>query len=494
MKNSYQKIIEGYLKSRGPCLSSELAKYLQTTTRCSVQAARQAVYRLENPINKLKGINFQDAQKFVYLSEHFGSAKFREKLIEMLIIHRTAAGRAILAINSRGGFIRKSDFDAIACAPILNLSGQLKSSVVRDQLIKNNLLMEETYDGTEYYRIFDSTSSNLIAHVEQRISDLLLKKCAEWALRVGFTSKNSGRLRGSKDVPQFGLFAWDYTSPTFLHGLRQWKSKKKISGFFAVDVLVKQDPIVPRDLAAYFHKIEVIQSQKNSKRFIPALIHLGMEEELLMNVRDRGIMCLEPRSFGDPQLADIIKELLRFLENARQFFGDQDRLNLLIAKMLTTDFGRLLNLPGPLFQIIVAFLYKCEGHLIETGKMISSSESEAEIDVYVLTNSREIIAIETKGYKKGKELNLDEVEKWISERRPRIIKWFQINYQSQGYTLRFEFIISSKFSDPQLKRLNTHASHSYRNFPITFLDIKHVISMANKYKQYEIVKGLNEHF
>lgn len=493
---SYQQIAVQHLMKHGPCLSGDLARHLQKIKKCNIESARMAVSRLGHPIKKLKGINFKDAQKFVYIERHFAGFEYKANLTYELKENNTAAGRALQAIEARG-FIRENEFPIAAGSPINDIKKQLRDKIVLKQLTENQLLIPQVLsNGTTILLTDDSDFDPITANVKLNVTDLLLKKCSEWAIRIGFSSENTSVIRKeNKPLPQFGLFAWDMTSPTYLNGLRQWEKDTLKPGFFAADAIISYNELTLKDLAAFKSKIEIIRSQKGMARFIPALIHLGMNKEALQELRSMGVMCLEPKSFGDEDLGRLILEVLSFFENMKTFFGDPERLNQLVSTMLTTEYGRLLNLAGPLYQMILALLYKTEGYYLEPGKKVEYGGEKAEIDIFVQSTGKKIISVETKGYNKGKKPNVNEIESWLAIKRPRIIKWYEANFRKLGYDgLSFEFVISSTFSKEDLTKLNDIASKSYKNYPVRFLDINYVHNLASKHRLSEISKNLLDYF
>lgn len=488
------------LKTNGPMLTGDLAKIIAKKNKSSLGAATTAVSRLRHPILKLKGLSFLDNQKYVYLEEQFPNQKFQETLKHHLVKQNLAAGRALNAITARGGIIREREFSIICGAPSKNLKKQLRDMTVLRQLLDSKLIKTDITATGEKILCDTSVLSDLKTHgIFFALSDILIGKCSEWCLRVGFTSSGikSNRLTSSKDLPQFGLFNWDIVSPTYLHGLKTFnrKTNKIESGFFAADAIISANILKKSDLSAFKSKIEIIKSQRGMKPFIPAIIHLGMEEEALKELRSLGVMCLEPKSFGDPKLGDIIKELLLFLTNNTIFFKDQPRFEELIKKLLSHDYGRLLNLPGPLFQMTLAFLYKQQGHFVDYEKKILAASGEAEIDLFVITTHHELISIETKGFKQGKRLDVKEVCDWIENKRPRIIEWCKNNYKDSKYQpVKFQFIISSKFDPTDLKTIQDKADSSYKNHPVEFLDIQYAKNLAKSFQQQQIISCLDEHY
>ena len=104
--------------------------------------------RATTPVNKLKGINFPNNEKFIYLDDHFGKNQFIENLYLTLVKSKTAAGRALCGLGSRDGAIPKYLFSKVAGSTVFKTKGQLLTEKVLDQLNANSLI--HTFNDYEY--------------------------------------------------------------------------------------------------------------------------------------------------------------------------------------------------------------------------------------------------------------------------------------------------------------------------------------------------------
>jgi uncharacterized protein YuzE len=493
-----QKICEKILRSKGPMLTGELATALLAETgKDNINAARQAVYRLSHPIKKIENISFDDNQKFIFLKEQEDLGPFRRTLISKLVEHRTAAGRAILALRAKKQ-IFKEHFPIIAGVSHLTLGKNLNSEEVYKQLEENKLIIETIMPNEKVVISVagDETATIFSFEILNAIEKLILEMCKEWALRIGFGSTNKLKTKNEElPLPDFGFFSWDLCGASYLIGLKTYdEGGEPIPGGFFADVYLKSEELKKGDLESYLNKVFALKKQRGS-RYLPALIHQGMSLELIMDLRNIGIMCLEVRSFGDKKVGELVSELILLVNNIRSVVGDEEKLSSILDKMLSKEYGRLLNLPGPLFMMTVAYLYKHEYSSVVPNEIVASKHGKAEIDVFVRQNHRDIIAIECKGYKADKRLDMAEIEEWIDTKRPKIIEWYRSVSQAAGYqSLKFQFIISSKFTEDELKHLRTLADNAYKQFPVEFLDINYVVGLAKKHKLTKVVEGLKENF
>src|SRR5438552_3054697 len=97
-------LITHFLKTHGPTLSSRIVESLikQGLTR---ETARQRVSRAGGVVKRLVGIQFPNRERFLFLQDDFGKPEFRDNLADALQQSRTSYGRALVALESRGGAV-----------------------------------------------------------------------------------------------------------------------------------------------------------------------------------------------------------------------------------------------------------------------------------------------------------------------------------------------------------------------------------------------------
>ncbi|MFJ5391142.1 hypothetical protein ACIPUF_09940 [Pectobacterium sp. CHL-2024] len=73
-------IVEQLLKEGGPCLSTELARFLVDQHNLSPEAARQRISRQVAPVKRLAYLKFTRNARFMYLQDQYGSPWFWDRL------------------------------------------------------------------------------------------------------------------------------------------------------------------------------------------------------------------------------------------------------------------------------------------------------------------------------------------------------------------------------------------------------------------------------
>ena len=121
--------VEQILQSFGPMLSSQLVDKIIEIDKISKVAARKRVSRVITPVNRLRGSNFPNNEKFIYLDDHFVKSQFIENLYLTLVKSNTAAGRALCGLGSRNGAFPTILFPKIAGSTVISKQFQTKPKV-----------------------------------------------------------------------------------------------------------------------------------------------------------------------------------------------------------------------------------------------------------------------------------------------------------------------------------------------------------------------------
>src|SRR5687768_547625 len=111
--------IEDLLRRTGPALSSTLVERI-VGTGISPQAARQRLSRAGGAVKRLKGVNFPNREKFLFLADQFTELRFRENLSKTFQQTGSAFGRAISGLKCRGGAVRTVHFPIATGLPTRN--------------------------------------------------------------------------------------------------------------------------------------------------------------------------------------------------------------------------------------------------------------------------------------------------------------------------------------------------------------------------------------
>ncbi len=234
-------VVERYLKSHGPCLSSEVSEYLVNDLKLTRVAARKRVSRAAGEVRRLAYITFPRRARLIYLQQEFGSPLYWERLIKALLQTNSAYGLAIAAIRQRGGLIPVEHF-AIMCGAPLKQARHLSPDTIFLRLNKAGLLEKTDVSGLgECISLIQSAEyyDSMVADVRARLitEEFLLIAIRDWVRKLGIVSYNKVETRQRESQPKVGTFAWDLTAPCYLGFMVKFGKNGSVKpGFVACDV------------------------------------------------------------------------------------------------------------------------------------------------------------------------------------------------------------------------------------------------------------------
>jgi len=431
------------LSQMGPSLSADIVHKL-SKNGVSEAAARQRISRARD-VRRLDGITFPNRAQFLFLPEHAGKKAFFENLISALTNNRTSCGRALVALQARGGAVPLAHFPTASGLPVENAKGQLSSSTVLEQLSKVGLVtLTPTPDGG----VVGFRGSPLLTNRRRAaliVEDVTLGVIRPWLINLGWTSSKAVSIRGSRSVPRFGQFRFDLVGPSYLSSIADFRNGRPLNGFIVADILLDRQ-IRVKDLDPFFAKLSVLRNQKRSTRFQPMFIADGFEPDALNLIRARGCIVGRPQNIFGVHVAEQLKELITTLERAADFVTkDAAAVFDLMAKIAKLE-GASLNLRGVVLELIVAHLFQLDGYNIEIREQVRSMSGDiAEIDVRA-SKRNEVVCIECKGKSPGSVVRRDEIEFWLAKTIPRIKNWFKTR-QDVPAERRFEFYASTDYDE-----------------------------------------------
>jgi|GEM_PF-3333524 len=486
--------IEKILKTSGPMLSSQIINRMVEFDNISKEAARKRLSRATTPVRKLKGINFSNNEKFIYLDDHFGKTQFIESLHLALVKNNTAAGRALNGLGSRDGAIPKYLFSKLAGLTVHNTKGQLLAQKVLDQLYANSLI--HTFDDYEYGEvILDHDCAGFSNHHRAilKAESIILPAIRSWIVNIGLSSTKAIKIRDVQ-MPQVGPFCWDITGPCYIHGLSKYtKDNKREASFIVADILLGKE-ITVKDLEPFMFKIDFLSYQKSMKPFMPLLVADYYDIMALQKLRGKGVLLGRPESIFGVEAAKSLRELVKTLTNAAEAVTkNPEKISDLFERLLKIE-GAALNLRSVVLEFIVAHIYALEGYGISMRKVIRTEDGElAEIDVLAKKENHEVICIECKAKSEKNLVTREEVEEWINRPLRRIKQWLKENVDFYRGKRKFIFCTSTDYDSDATHYIN-HLQKTYKKFPITFLKGIDLLKMLNHYGQHGYINILKEHF
>jgi hypothetical protein len=234
-------IVEKFLKTNGPSLSSEVSKHLVSTLKISPVAARKRVSRATGEVRRLGYVTFPRKARFMYLQQQFGSPYYWGKLIHALLQTNSAYGLAIAALQQRGGLVPEAHFATVCGAPIRQ-ARHLSPETIFKRLNEAGLLQKTYVPGlgdcislVQEPGHYDHKAADV--RVQLITEEFLLTAIRDWVRKLGIVSYDKVATRQGETQPMVGTFAWDLTAPSYLSFMvKSGKDGKLKPGFVACDV------------------------------------------------------------------------------------------------------------------------------------------------------------------------------------------------------------------------------------------------------------------
>ncbi|WP_338352834.1 hypothetical protein [Thalassolituus oleivorans] len=181
------------LKSRGPCLTSDLIKDM-VDKGVPPATARQRLSRAKSSYIKLAGIQFEKRARFIYLDSQFATQGYWEGLERAFREHGKSYWCAIAGLKARGGVCLKSQFPIVCGAPLMR-KGQIAPDTILERLKAIGVLKEITEENfPEPMIALNPMNFGVIEASDLRAfnvaENVAIHAIHEWARRVGFGSYN----------------------------------------------------------------------------------------------------------------------------------------------------------------------------------------------------------------------------------------------------------------------------------------------------------------
>ena len=462
--------INNYIEEQGGILSGQLAKYLVNTYKISDTTARKRIERLKSPIHKLKGI-FADNQSFIYHSNNYNSPEYFDKLGGTFEDSAKRCFAIITAINYNHGIILKTDLPNYTFSPTSKIKGHVLYSTLIEKLQKANVLLD--YDN-EHFSLNSYISKNAepnFRHYKaiQFVKDLLINQFTNWSKNIGLCSFNTAQT--NKEV---GGFQFSFASPTYINGFVQYKDSVPKPGFVVADVLIGNSTSM-HQIDFFVQKVDAIRASNPSLKLFPVLLLDGVEINALNKLKKTGILIATVKELFGESYNELLKNLINTITNAGVILKkDPESYINLMAQLTKLINGKTNNLRGDLFELAVGYYYGKQCQSLDIGKKvrIENDPKTREIDVLAIYEN-EIRIVECKGY--NYPIDLEYVEKYLSETIPILRKWLERFYPNKKHI--FEILDNAKLST--------------KKYSINFFDRNQILEKAkqlNSTKFTEIMK------
>lgn len=486
---------EKIITALGPMLSSQLGQILVSQYGLSSTAARQQISRAKS-LHRFGYLKFPKNAQFLYKQDQYMSPYFWDALRKALIETGSAYGRAIVAIEARGGVIPKSHF-SIVCGSPLNQRKHLSQNIILDNLLKSKILENIELPGVgeclALARTVNNVDQKLFASTRARLitENILLKAVRTWAQNLGIASYNKILIRdeGEKQ-PQVGTFTWDLSGPSYLSPMVSWTAEQIKPGFLTCDVLLGAR-VNENEMNTFIHKCTTLKSLKKVGRTLHIFIADRYFTAAFKLGKEHGVITTTPDALFGREVAEGLRELTTLL---KQVSLSSPEVVVKLFDKLSTIEGAAINLSGALFEFMVGHLvYKKTGANITLNRIFKNGPDSAEVDVVAVHGDRSIHFIECKGYQSNSNIADAEVTKWLTKTIP-LVRAVALNHPDwKDYTMHFEFWTTGKFS-PESQAQLAKAKANTKKYVIDYKDSYDVLKYAKDVNDSSLLKTLKEHF
>lgn len=480
-------LIETYLFTNGPSLSSDIKIELMNNNNISDVAARKQISRANGNIYHLKDITLPKNESFLYLKDQYKSPFFYQKLYEVLIKVNTITGYVLSVMDCLGGIVSLNKFNTFA--PVEYASKKVLITKIKDQLLKIEFIQEEfNSNGEQFLKInplfYTTNRKTSIVHEEKQLLSVITVE--------DFFKKNSlGSYNKFEQYGNFSGYLWDITCPSYLLPFRKITNNKIIPGFLVADILPEKN-ISESQVRYFIEKIESLTHKKNVRPFLPFLIGEHFSEDALILLREKGVCVTVFDNLLGKSTADLLRDVISTMEECKSKITEDNSEKIAkILKSILVYEGKTINIKGSLFEMLVANItYILTNGFVKIGKQIDFNGEKAEIDIFCEKGLSEFLIIECKAHKAN--ITKDEIDRW-NNRITLVYKWIQSINDYKNRAVTFEYWCTSDYEKDALTLLQSMKKCKkyhveYKNFN----DIKNLCSKTPELKNH--AKILKEYY
>lgn len=482
--------IEKILTKR-PYRSSEIVKQLIATEHISPEAARKRLSRSKGSIKRLDNLSLPNKELIYYQEGQFGTPEFANSIIQILIETNSAAGRALIGLQTVGGALPLNIFAKASATSLFpnNRKHRYFKDTIKQLTDLNLAHLTTSSFCNELVCLHGMEDIPSIQQATFIVEDILLAIIQKWLAKLGLGSYNKIKIR--EENPKYGQFAWDIVGPSYINGIVTFKAGKVQNGFIVGDISLNKEMTLER-LKPFFYKLDSLNNQKNIRPFNVLMIADSYEKIALKKLRQRGVLIASPKILLGQENAELLKSLIGTIDNATKTVKENPDKFFNIVKKLHKIEGASLNLRSVVLDFIIARLFSIIGFECEIRRKIQTSLGErAEIDV-VASRPDSIIYIEGKAVSSGNKVTKNEIKAWIDKSYPRICKWIKES-EEHNKAKQIEFYSSTEY-EPDAYELIDKIKEKQRKIPIKFREGKYIIGKLRELNQSSLVDIYKEQF
>ena len=420
--------IEHFLKSNGPCLSTEVSEHLTKNLGLTPAAARKRVSRAGGEVKRLGYISFPHKARFTYLQQQFASPHYWDSLTKALLKTNSAYGLAIAALRLRNNLIPVEHF-SIACGSPLQQSKHLSPNTVFERLEQAGLLQKTKVPSLgECISLIqhDGYYDNMAPDVQARLfaEKLLLLAIRDWLRKLGLVSYDKVAIREDINQPKVGTFTWDLTAPCYLGSMvRLGRDGTVKPGFVVSDVYFGNNLVDSSDIQPFIHKCVTLRALRNVGACMQIFVAKRYAQDAFQLLKNNGIVPATPNNLFGDEVADGLTELSSALTKAAEVAIDPDSLQSLFKKLGKIE-GASNQLRGAFFEYLVADIARktISSQIIMKKVLKLADDTEVEADVIAVQENKSITFIECKGYNPNAKVKDHDVKRWLQRTVPLLFR------------------------------------------------------------------------
>lgn len=489
------------LKSRGPCLTSDLIKDM-VEEGVTPATARQRLSRAKSSYTRLAGIQFEKRARFIYLDSQFATQDYWAGLERAFREHGMSYWCAIAGLRARGGACLKSQFPIVCGAPLMR-KGQIAPDTIFERLQAVGVLKETTEENSpESLVTLNPMNFGVIETSELRAlniaENVAIHAIHEWARRVGLGSYAAFRLRCGSTLPLVSSVAWDITAPSYARPLARFSNGKIKPGFFVSDVILR-GRLSAETVEVFIRKHDMASAPLGVAPIMPFLVANWFDQEAYDAARSAGIIAVTVEQLLGETLAAALQALVQILSDLGATAAVNAEKIEMVLNELTRIEGAAQNLRGDLFELVVGNVVKAvENGSLSVGREIQhrTQALKAELDVRLDSkDSVNTLIIECKAKVPGSMVSEAEVRKWYETKIPRIVKILRSDPYYSKRILRLEMWTNGLFHTKAQAWLNCKKTEfEDEGYSVGWKDGVAVKRYCNKVRDKAIQNILREHY
>lgn len=489
------------LKSRGPCLTSDLIQDM-IDEGVAPAAARQRLSRAKSSYTKLAGIQFEKRARFIYLDSQFATHDYWKGLERAFREHGMSYWCAIAGLRAREGACLKSQFPIVCGAPLMR-KGQIAPDTILERLKAVGVLKETTEENFPEPLVtlnpmnfgVIETSGLRALNVAENVA---IHAIHEWARRVGLGSYAAFRLRNGSELPVVSSVAWDITAPSYARPLARFSNGQMKPGFFVSDVVLGVRLSVEA-VEVFIRKHDMASAPLGVAPIMPFLVADWFDQEAYDAARSAGVIAVTVEQLLGKTLAAALQALVQILSDLGATASVNAEKIEMVLNELTRIEGAAQNLRGDLFELVIGNVVK----VIEKGSLSVGREIrhrtqalKAELDVWLnYEDFNNTLIIECKAKVPGSKVSEAEVRKWYEKKISRIVEILRSEPYYSERILRFEMWTNGLFHPKALAWLKDKKTEfEDEGYSVGWRDGVAVKRYCNKVRDKAIQNILREHY